>query len=99
MHGEGAWTHRLSENNVGVRSITLRQTHNLCVSKRPLTSVYRLMGRRAHSLPPVREDSRMAQVALPASAGGAKRRKRGLWSEIVKNRWAYVFISPFYILF
>ena len=24
---------------------------------------------------------------------------RGLWHEIKKNRWAYVFISPFYILF
>jgi len=26
-------------------------------------------------------------------------RKRGLWREIVRNRWAYFFISPFYILF
>lgn len=25
--------------------------------------------------------------------------KKGLWREIVRNRWAYVFISPFYILF
>jgi ABC-type sugar transport system permease subunit len=42
----------------------------------------------------------MAQVALPAGSTGAKRRKKpGLWSEIVKNRWAYAFISPFYILF
>jgi lactose/L-arabinose transport system permease protein len=33
----------------------------------------------------------LAAVAAP--------RKPGLWHEIVKNRWAYVFISPFYILF
>jgi len=26
-------------------------------------------------------------------------KKRGLWREILRNRWAYVFISPFYILF
>ena len=26
-------------------------------------------------------------------------KKRSLWKEIRKNRWAYVFISPFYILF
>lgn len=25
--------------------------------------------------------------------------KHGLWREIVRNRWAYIFISPFYILF
>jgi len=25
--------------------------------------------------------------------------RQGLWHEIVKSRWAYVFISPFYILF
>jgi len=28
-----------------------------------------------------------------------KIRRKGLWREIVGNRWAYVFISPFYILF
>ncbi len=33
-----------------------------------------------------------------AATGGTSPR-RGLWHEIVKNRWAYVFISPFYILF
>ena len=27
------------------------------------------------------------------------KKKHGLWYEIVKNRWAYAFISPFYILF
>jgi ABC-type sugar transport system permease subunit len=26
-------------------------------------------------------------------------KRRELWREIVKNRWAYIFISPFYILF
>ncbi|MBM4464497.1 MAG: sugar ABC transporter permease [Chloroflexi bacterium] len=25
--------------------------------------------------------------------------RRGLWHEIVKNRWAYIFISPFYVSF
>ncbi|MDH7485876.1 MAG: sugar ABC transporter permease [Anaerolineae bacterium] len=35
--------------------------------------------------------------AISASTPGDRR--RGLWREIVKNRWAYVFISPFYILF
>jgi len=34
-----------------------------------------------------------------AEAGAATKKRRGLWREIVKNRWAYVFISPFYILF
>jgi cellobiose transport system permease protein len=28
-----------------------------------------------------------------------EKRRNGLWREIVKNRWAYLFISPFYILF
>jgi lactose/L-arabinose transport system permease protein len=27
------------------------------------------------------------------------RAERGLWHEIVRNRWAYIFISPFFILF
>src|SRR5262245_17938092 len=36
----------------------------------------------------------MAQVAVATAP-----RKPGLWHEMVKNRWAYVFISPFYILF
>ncbi|HAL61659.1 MAG TPA: hypothetical protein DCP08_04530 [Chloroflexi bacterium] len=34
-----------------------------------------------------------AKVAAPTKI------RRGLWREIVKKRWAYVFISPFYILF
>ena len=29
----------------------------------------------------------------------AFRQKGGLWRDIVRNRWAYIFISPFYILF
>ena len=33
------------------------------------------------------------KVAVPT------KRRRGLWREIAKKRWAYVFISPFYILF
>jgi ABC-type sugar transport system permease subunit len=43
----------------------------------------------------------MAQSALlpPAVPASRPRKKPGLWQEIVKNRWAYVFISPFYILF
>lgn len=38
----------------------------------------------------------MAREAV-ASATNGKRRE--LWREIVRHRWAYVFISPFYILF
>ena len=30
---------------------------------------------------------------------GLPTKSQSLWHEIVKNRWAYVFISPFYILF
>jgi ABC-type sugar transport system permease subunit len=39
-----------------------------------------------------------ATSALPASRE-KKPSGRQLWHEIVRNRWAYVFISPFYILF
>jgi cellobiose transport system permease protein len=38
--------------------------------------------------------ARAATVSVPT-----KGKRRELWREIVKNRWAYVFISPFYILF
>jgi len=34
-----------------------------------------------------------------AATTPTKRKRNGLWREIVKNRWAYLFISPFYILF
>lgn len=36
--------------------------------------------------------ARDAAMAIPAKG-------KALWREIIKNRWAYVFISPFYILF
>jgi ABC-type sugar transport system permease subunit len=39
-----------------------------------------------------------ATPVLPASHP-SKHKSRNLWHEIVRNRWAYVFISPFYILF
>lgn len=39
----------------------------------------------------------MTQEAIVAAP--ARRKGKGLWREMVKNRWAYVFISPFYILF
>lgn len=38
-------------------------------------------------------------MARAASANAPGDRRKGLWREIVRNRWAYVFISPFYILF
>lgn len=37
-------------------------------------------------------------TATPAPAGEVRRR-RGLWRDIRRNRWAYLFISPFYISF
>lgn len=36
--------------------------------------------------------ARDAAMVIPAKG-------KALWREIIKNRWAYVFISPFYILF
>ena len=40
------------------------------------------------------------QVLIPRPAVTATREKwRTLWYEIKKNRWAYVFISPFFLLF
>ncbi len=50
----------------------------------------------------------MSQRATPNTSTGKplserwrdiRKRLRELWQEIVSNRWAYVFISPFYILF
>jgi len=38
----------------------------------------------------------MAQEAVVSATNG---KRRELWREIVRHRWAYVFISPFYILF
>lgn len=38
-------------------------------------------------------------MARGAEVAAATKKRRGLWREMVKNRWAYVFISPFYILF
>lgn len=35
----------------------------------------------------------------PVAPVGEVRRRRGLWHDIRRNRWAYVFISPFYISF
>jgi ABC-type sugar transport system permease subunit len=35
----------------------------------------------------------------PAVPVGEVRRRRGLWREIRRSRWAYVFISPFYVSF
>ncbi len=37
--------------------------------------------------------------SAPTVATPIKSRGKTLWRKIVKNRWAYVFISPFYILF
>lgn len=37
-------------------------------------------------------------MAISATKG-LPTKSQSLWHEIVKNRWAYVFISPFYILF
>jgi lactose/L-arabinose transport system permease protein len=43
----------------------------------------------------------MATQATPVLPGrhASKTNRRQLWHEIVRNRWAYVFISPFYVLF
>lgn len=38
-------------------------------------------------------------MARAASANAPEARRKSLWREIVRNRWAYLFISPFYILF
>ena len=38
----------------------------------------------------------MAREAVVSATNG---KRRELWREIVRHRWAYVFISPFYILF
>lgn len=38
-------------------------------------------------------------LVIESAARSQTPKKSGLWHEIVKNRWAYVFISPFYILF
>jgi lactose/L-arabinose transport system permease protein len=39
-------------------------------------------------------------MSAEARAGSvAAEKKRNVWKEIRRNRWAYVFISPFYILF
>jgi ABC-type sugar transport system permease subunit len=41
----------------------------------------------------------MARALATAQPRQPAARKRDLWHEIYKNRWAYVFISPFYLLF
>ena len=38
-------------------------------------------------------------MALEATIMAPTERRRGLWSQMVKSRWAYAFISPFFILF
>ena len=35
----------------------------------------------------------------PPLAGGRSRQRRLLWHQVKRNRWAYLFISPFFILF
>ena len=34
-----------------------------------------------------------------AAIASVEKKRKTLWREIVKNRWAYLFISPFYVLF
>lgn len=43
--------------------------------------------------------SQEAMVAVPGKSLSRREKWNGLWREIVRNRWAYVFISPFFILF
>jgi len=38
-------------------------------------------------------------LPIPPSSSPQRSRWHHLWREIVRNRWAYVFISPFYVLF
>ncbi|UCC88078.1 MAG: sugar ABC transporter permease [Anaerolineales bacterium] len=38
-------------------------------------------------------------MSVEAEAGPAVKKTKGMWHEVVRNRWAYIFISPFYILF
>lgn len=38
-------------------------------------------------------------MSVKAEAGPAVKETKGMWHEVVRNRWAYIFISPFYILF
>jgi ABC-type sugar transport system permease subunit len=38
-------------------------------------------------------------MSAEAKAGMAPGTKRSVWKEMARNRWAYIFISPFYILF
>src|SRR5688500_7535355 len=41
----------------------------------------------------------MTPQSLTAAPFSGNQQKQSLWHEIVKNRWAYLFISPFFILF
>lgn len=41
----------------------------------------------------------MAQAQKPIRPGYTKESSRSLWQRVKKARWAYMFISPFYILF
>jgi lactose/L-arabinose transport system permease protein len=38
-------------------------------------------------------------MSAKAEASPAAKKTKGVWKEVARNRWAYVFISPFYILF
>jgi lactose/L-arabinose transport system permease protein len=41
----------------------------------------------------------MSVEAIAGTTAGKKEKKDGVWKEVLRNRWAYIFISPFYILF